>query len=303
MRMELFLTDMSIINPRVRNAGKTVFDPGYDGAAHSGPLLDHDLHLAFKGCGSVVVDDVDYPMAVGDVLIVYPGESFCVRVNGDRPFARYHIHFDFFHDPGKRLLTPSVSRGCRWPRLVRLHQDVQARSLCADIVLRMTGLTGEALQLTADGQLKALLGILLEQHEERSPEAKEGVSPSSRKGIMKAVIFIRENYAAAIARDDMAREAGFSVAYFGRAFKSVTGKTPFDYLTDYRLEQARRLMVETDISIGEVAQRCGYEDIHYFSYLFKHRTGITPTEFIASFSIEEQGVIFNQKALLPKDKE
>lgn len=79
----------------------------------------------------------------------------------------------------------------------------------------------------------------------------------------------------------------FSKPYFTALFKQSTGMTPLQYLTDKRMENACRLLSQKEqmhLSIGEIAEMCGYNDIYYFSRIFKKHTGLSPTAWLRSFT-------------------
>lgn len=69
--------------------------------------------------------------------------------------------------------------------------------------------------------------------------------------------------------------------YFCKFFKSLTGTSPIDYLTIYRLECAKKKLKETELSITEVAYDCGFNDSSYFTKVFKKYNNITPTKFLS----------------------
>ncbi|MFZ7133823.1 MAG: helix-turn-helix transcriptional regulator [Eubacteriales bacterium] len=64
-----------------------------------------------------------------------------------------------------------------------------------------------------------------------------------------------------------------------RTFKKYTGKTPYEYLTDIRMENAKKMLISESLTITNIAQRCGYNTISYFSDKFKKRIGISPKAF------------------------
>ena len=64
---------------------------------------------------------------------------------------------------------------------------------------------------------------------------------------------------------------------FYRQFQDATGRTPAAYLRVLRLEEARRLLTETDATIAAIAERCGFSSANYFALFFKRETGLTPT--------------------------
>jgi len=77
----------------------------------------------------------------------------------------------------------------------------------------------------------------------------------------------------------LARTCGCSYSTFRRDWKTLFGQSPGRHLTERRLQEARRLLVESDLSIGEIANRLGFEDPLYFSRRFHQYAGATATEY------------------------
>jgi len=77
----------------------------------------------------------------------------------------------------------------------------------------------------------------------------------------------------------VARAVGISASYLSRVFKEISGTGFNDYLTAIRLEESKRLLSDTNLSIHDVAARVGYFDEKYYSKLFKKTFGIKPTEY------------------------
>ena len=91
--------------------------------------------------------------------------------------------------------------------------------------------------------------------------------------------FIRSNYDKQITLSDMADVAGMSPKYFCHFFKSMTRKTPVDYLVAYRVEKASRKLLSTDMSVTEIAYSAGFNDLSYFIKTFKRLKGAPPAAF------------------------
>ena len=70
-----------------------------------------------------------------------------------------------------------------------------------------------------------------------------------------------------------------SNSYFSTVFKKKTGKSFIGYLTDYRMDQASRLLIETNDKSYMIAKQVGYTDPNYFSYVFKRRFGVSPSRY------------------------
>lgn len=94
---------------------------------------------------------------------------------------------------------------------------------------------------------------------------------------------IEENKGINIKLEELARTAGFSYAYFSSLFKKETGKTLSDYIQMVRIETAKKLLVEKDRSIGEIAEMVGYNDIKFFTKQFKKTLGVSPNEYRKMF--------------------
>lgn len=97
---------------------------------------------------------------------------------------------------------------------------------------------------------------------------------------------INERYMEDISLDAIADSHRLSSYALSRAFKQITGVNFIDLLTETRLEQAKRLLRETDLKLHEVAERVGYQQT-YFGRIFKKNTGVTPSRYRES--VREQG--------------
>lgn len=93
----------------------------------------------------------------------------------------------------------------------------------------------------------------------------------------KALDKIRQEYGNAdISLISVSKEIGISPNYLSMLIKKKTGKSFVDFLTTLRMENAERILRETDMKIREVSEQCGYSDQHYFSYCFKKYAGVSP---------------------------
>ncbi|SCX81685.1 response regulator transcription factor [Alkaliphilus peptidifermentans] len=98
------------------------------------------------------------------------------------------------------------------------------------------------------------------------------------KYVIDTVNYIKEHYKEDITIKIASEVLYISESYLSRLFKKETGYTFVEYLTNYRMKKAIKLLVKEDMKIFEVADAVGYSDSRYFSALFKKCVGITPTE-------------------------
>ena len=97
--------------------------------------------------------------------------------------------------------------------------------------------------------------------------------------VRRAQELIQEHYAHALTLDDLAAAVYLSPNYFSTIFKEVTRTTFKNYLSEVRVEQAKALLVDTDIPIKEIVSMVGFEEYNYFNRVFKKIAGLPPGEF------------------------
>jgi two-component system response regulator YesN len=107
-------------------------------------------------------------------------------------------------------------------------------------------------------------------------------SDTTRSFVIKAKEYVADHYSDQdLSIDFICNYLGVSSAYFSTVFKKETGKTFVGYLTDYRMEKAEKMLVETDEKTYIIAQQVGYSDPNYFSYVFKKQFGVSPSKYKA----------------------
>lgn len=133
-------------------------------------------------------------------------------------------------------------------------------------------------EFMTQGYLYQLLGVILEEHlyQENTHDLAEVERLNSIKNVLT---YISENYNSNISLDMLAKIAGMNPKYFCRYFRSMTERTPIDYLNYYRIECACEMLTTKNISVKEAAISCGFNDESYFIKIFHKYKGITPKQF------------------------
>jgi YesN/AraC family two-component response regulator len=91
--------------------------------------------------------------------------------------------------------------------------------------------------------------------------------------------FIHENYQLPITNKHLQKELNFHPNYLARCMQKVYGLTPMEYLNKYRLDQAKKLLIETEWSVSRIAEEVGYNQISYFSVCFSRNEAISPLNY------------------------
>lgn len=109
---------------------------------------------------------------------------------------------------------------------------------------------------------------------------REQRASKTRSFVSRALEFVSDHYRDAdLDLDMVCSSLGVSAAYFSTVFKKETGSSFINYLTDYRMKEARRLIDEEDEKTYIIAMKVGYADPNYFSYVFRKKFGMSPTRY------------------------
>ena len=97
--------------------------------------------------------------------------------------------------------------------------------------------------------------------------------------IKEALAYIEQNFQNDISVEGIAEFCGLNRSYFGRIFKDTIGKSPQEFLMNYRMVKATELLKLTGFSIGDIANAVGYPNQLHFSRAFKNVYGVSPREW------------------------
>ena len=95
----------------------------------------------------------------------------------------------------------------------------------------------------------------------------------------KILAYLNQHYTRHMDLNEIACLAAMSPASFCRFFKSKTGKTLKNYLSDMRIGYACKLLALDNMNISQISTECGFDTISHFNKSFKKSTGFTPTEY------------------------
>ncbi|MCM1122670.1 MAG: response regulator [Eubacterium sp.] len=110
-------------------------------------------------------------------------------------------------------------------------------------------------------------------------EKMSEISGNIKDVVREAAQFIDNNYYEEMTLVSLASKYCVESSYFSRMFKQETGKNLMLYITDKRIEKAKEIMRQSELSMAEIAFMVGYDDYTYFSKVFKKVTGVSPREY------------------------
>lgn len=111
------------------------------------------------------------------------------------------------------------------------------------------------------------------------PTGREDTVASHRRAVERVINVARERLGEPISLRDMSRVAYLSPFHFNRVFHEITGLPPAKFISAMRLEEAKRLLLNTDLSITDICYEVGYNSLGTFTRRFTQRVGLGPREF------------------------
>jgi len=241
-----------------------------------GPAMrDHTLlHYIRSGRGKFQAGGTSYELKAGDCFVLFPNVPGAYRADEDEPWQYAWVGFDgemfgaYLAAAGLTEEHPTYS--FREPaRISRLFERMYESTADESFIGEAEGI----------GYLFRFFAHLLEETRQSSVAA----SPLSRRdadeSVQQAIRFIRSNYSRPLTVSDLAAHVGLERSYFSKRFRERIGKSPHDFLTRYRMEQAARMLIHTRVPVGTIAASVGFEDLSYFSKVFRRHHGTSPGSF------------------------
>lgn len=204
-----------------------------------------------------------------------PISSYVLHPSHEKPFLFVYLYLD------RRLLSSLVmDMHQSWKQNVTETSSISIAETDADILemlIRLVDLLEKPAQIAvrAPMMLRELHYLLLISP--HGPLLRQLNTPGTQSNqIVQAVAWIRENYAAPMRIEALARHVNMSTANFHRHFKQLTGFSPLQYQKQLRLHEAQRLMLLEHEKVSEAALRVGYESMTQFNREYKRVFGEPP---------------------------
>lgn len=100
--------------------------------------------------------------------------------------------------------------------------------------------------------------------------------------------YIQSHYMEDLSMQELARQMNYSEAYFCKLFKQCFGQNFTSYLTEYRVETAKKMLGQPTVNVKEIGKAVGYCDANYFAKVFKRITGQSPTDYRTELLLKKQ---------------
>ena len=254
-------------------AGTQDIAPGpVDLIGSRGRILDcYSLVYITRGKGTFWgAPDRSISVKAGDLILLFPGtwhryktdpqtgwQEIWVMFNG--AYAA-HLHSEGILSPGRAVAELGLDHQLA-RQLLGLVDSVEA----AEPAFQKQCAT---LMMTALARIHQLQTRELPERQQRRNDTIE-----------RAILHLTHHASGDVDLQALARSLSLSYSRFRQLFKAVTGISPRQYHISVRINEAKRLLDTTSLSIGEVAHALGFDDAHYFSRMFSSKAGVSPRDW------------------------
>ena len=241
--------------------------------------IDHyDISYIVTGDRKAITPLQSFSYHAGDIAMGLPYLYHRTISESDVPYENYLIKYTpEFVEPFIRQVGKNVFDELNEQRVCHFSAQVQ---------VKIEGMFKEMLEeynknvpykeMILQGMLFRLLTTIYENKLNGSVTRYK--SPLTEP-ILEAIYYIENNYDKNITLEKIAEEAHFSCSYFSRLFSSQLGMSFTEYVSNVRIRHVKKLLIQTNKSIMEIALDTGYCHGDYLSSQFKNKTNMTPSEF------------------------
>lgn len=233
------------------------------------------FHYVISGTGTLLANNakeetVTYPIKSGQGFLIFPGQITTYYADSILPWEYTWIEFDGLRVKEALSLTD-----------LSINSPVY-RSHSRDLREK---LQEEMLYIAHHGKESPfhLIGHLYLFFDYLTQSSKSAKLVQSSKMsdyyIKEAIHYIEQNFQNNITIEEIAALCGINRSYFGKIFRKAIGRSPQEFLMNYRMVKATELLKLTSLSIAEIGCAVGYENQLHFSRAFKTIYGVSPREW------------------------
>lgn len=241
---------------------------------------NYEIYYLISGRRRFIIEDEIYDINPGDMVLVPKFKAHIIINTPDMDVDEFHEHF--LLSP-KETDFPELFRSCFDTHFHRLPNNARNTILECYHSMRVNTRKNDAFtEYCNHADLIKIMSTLA-----RLPLSQKNTEQFTKNDMMmqEAALYIKNHCSQALTLGEIAAKYHFSREYFSAIFKASTGSGFNEYLTQMRVTKAIDLLINTDLSILEISNLCGFNDSNYFSTIFKKITTFSPKKFRTTHTV------------------
>lgn len=250
------------------------------------PIHWHDefeIIYVKKGCGVISLDFEEHYAEAGDIIIVLPGQLHSISQYENYAMEYENIIFSlemlisrYSDNLEAEFFSPLITGRILFNHIVERDNPLYYQlSSCLNRADKICASFPKGYELVIKSCLFEFFYII-RSNSEFTPADRTDKNLEKIKEIIK---YIEDNFSKPLTVEEVANVSGFSESHFMRFFRKATGKPFINYLNDYRLSMASRMLLSSNDKIIDIATECGYDNLSYFNRIFKKKYQKTPSSY------------------------
>lgn len=249
--------------------GRTIINTNFVSNRPSG-VVDFYLQYIVKGSINFRINNKQMQVSEGNVILHYPNTPLKYEFN---PINNQNIIYYWVHFTGYGV--KEILKTCNIENQRPIFVDNNKELLLAFEMIYNNLICKKSLyELTTSMHIISLLTTIA-SYTVCSMKTEENID----ERIYDILIYINQNYNKPLDSNTLAQKLNLSYSHFRKLFIEITGCPPNAYITNIRLNHAVQYLNNTALTITEIANLVGYNDIAYFSRVFKNSFTVSPKQF------------------------
>ncbi|MBE5783634.1 MAG: AraC family transcriptional regulator [Clostridiales bacterium] len=257
---------------------------------YSDQLRSHHVHAhvhyemlyILEGRALITIRGREYEAQAGDLVFLNQLEEHATRLL-QSPYRRYYLlipphHLKAFHND-LQLLSVFRLHGGNFPYVLNTGDRKERFEFYFSLLKE----TAEKKNRDQDARFEALMTLILTEARALQPDMFMPSVEMSLLPIQEILDILDQEFSEEFSLEELAHRYHVSPGCLSSHFRRQVGMSPMQYVTQLRLTQAKRLLLQTDLSVQAIAIQCGYGDLSNFSRRFKQQFQSTPLEFRKSY--------------------
>lgn len=226
----------------------------------------YELELLLSGQGEHLYNGRKYPLVRGSLYAMSPADTHAYQI--DESVCLYHLSVN-----AERLPADIRSRlwADRQPIVIN-EKDILRLSILFDLLIEECERQGPLAENTEKNLLEVITTLILRLMGDNGPALEKG-------HLHKAIAYMQTNFTRPLPLSETASVAGLNLTYFSELFTKKMGRSYGQYLTNLRIEYAKRLLRGSQLNVKEICFECGFSTLSTFLQAFRKTAGMTPSEY------------------------